>query len=139
MRGSVQLDAGVRGPGEVAVDGLWLRPRHGARAGRVSKVAALGRPTPSRLSGEGSAGAILFGPLVAVSVSPVPAVPVHAQDCCVVGQVVAGLLEDSVGECSDRFTRVQCSGLDDRCGEVDAGGVAFEHAVGEEHQPVAGL
>jgi hypothetical protein len=44
-----------------------------------------------------------------------------------------------VSQLSDCLPRVQGPGLDDRCGEVEADSVAFDDAVGEEHQPVAGM
>lgn len=50
--------------------------------------------TYDRRSGEGFAGAVLFGTVVAVAVSAVPAVPVQAQDGRVVVELAARGVED---------------------------------------------
>jgi hypothetical protein len=70
---------------------------------------------------------------------PVLTVPVHTEDGRVVFELVVGLLEDAVGQRSDRLPRMEGGGFHDRLREVDADGVAFEHAVGWEHHAVAGL
>lgn len=65
--------------------------------------------------------------------------PVKTQNGGVIAQFSATGRDDGVSQVLHRFPRMSlAAGGQDRQ-SVDCRGVAFEHAVGEEHQPVAGL
>jgi hypothetical protein len=65
--------------------------------------------------------------------------PVETQRRGVVAQFAAALLEDGPGEVLHRLAGVHVHAGGQDGGDVHARGVALQHAVGDEHQPVAHL
>jgi len=72
-------------------------------------------------------------------VALIAAVPVEAQGGGVVGEFPAEGVEDSVRQVLDGLAWMQMRALQDERRDVKALGIAFEHPVGQEEQPVAGL
>lgn len=68
-----------------------------------------------------------------------PAVPVEDQQAGVIGQDGSGDFDNEIAEDPHDLPGVQRAQVQQLRGEVQGGGAAFEHAVGEQHQPVAGL
>ena len=64
------------------------------------------------------------------------AVPVEDHDGGVVAEVAAGGVQDRGAERVDDFAGMQVAGLAECGGDVEVRGVAFEHAVGDEDEPV---
>jgi hypothetical protein len=66
-------------------------------------------------------------------------VPVEDHDGGVVAEVAAGDPQDRGAEFVDDLAGMQVAGLPECGGDVELGGVAFQHAVGDEDQSVTGL
>ena len=67
------------------------------------------------------------------------AVPVENQDGGVVAEVACGRAEYRRAEFVDDFAGMEVAGLAEGSGDVEARSVAFQHAVGDEGEPIAGL
>jgi hypothetical protein len=67
------------------------------------------------------------------------AVPVEAHRGRVVVEHAAARFEDGLGEVLHGLARMHLRAARDHALDVDAGGVALQHAVGEEQEAVAGL
>ena len=73
---------------------------------------------------------------------PVPfpaAVPVQTQHGGIVTERSVDGAQDGAGDLVDHLARVQIAGGRQQVEDVDAGGVAFEHAIGDQHEAVARL
>ena len=66
-------------------------------------------------------------------------VPIEDQDSGVVAEVTRGRAEYCGAKFMDDFAGMQIAGLSEGPGDVEPRSVAFQHAVGDEDEPIAGL
>jgi hypothetical protein len=65
--------------------------------------------------------------------------PVEDHDGGVVAEVAAGGAQDRRAECVDQLAGMQVAGVAEGVGDVEVAGVAFQHAVGDEDDPITRL
>ena len=82
----------------------------------------------------------MTGPGRTVAATQRPAaVPVEDQDRGVVAEVACGRAEYCCAKFVDDFAGMQVAGLAEGGRDVETCSVAFQHAVGDEDEPIAGL
>ena len=101
----------------------------------LKSLASIRLAQPSRLMGSPFAVSSRSG----VAVPGRAAMPIETQRRGVVAQHAAALLEDRLSEVLHRLARVHVHASGEDGGDVQARGVALQHAVGDEHEPVAHL
>ena len=109
--------------------------RSGGRSHDPAAVARRGRPSGRALPPE------LSRPAPELVIRSRGGPPCQSRHIAVASSLSSpsGRLEDGLDEVLHRFARMHLRARRDHGLDVDAGGVALEHAVGEEHQPVTGL
>jgi hypothetical protein len=65
--------------------------------------------------------------------------PVDAHRSCVVFEPPVGCVKQGKDDVLHRFSRMHVGPLDHERLEIEGRSVSFQHPVGDEHQPVAGL
>lgn len=81
----------------------------------------------------------MVGTICGAALAVVSAVPVEAHRRGVVAECASGDFEDAVRQLTNRFSGVQGMGCGDDGGKVEGGSVAFQHAVGQEDDSIAGF
>src|SRR5690242_12051192 len=112
----------------------WPQGSRQTRLARRTTPTAAGRDVSRRTTADAASdvGAGVGGP-VAVGA----AVPVEAERGRVIDEVPAGCGEDGLREVLYCLPRVEVGAAGDHGCDVDVAGVALQHAVGEEEQPVS--